>query len=150
MIESNEPKDGDFIAYIEQLQKQQAARLVVAKSDAVTFPGAPGTAMQNSGRFEEHGNPTIAETSRAAREHLRQSALPLAKLVGAALPLLVGVLIGLHWLIAGSGLAQLVVALVLVIFGARRLKRTLVGFTTVEKAQASALIAQMLAKSGKR
>lgn len=151
MIESNEPKDGDFIAYIEQLQKQQAARLVVAKSDAVTVPGAPGTAMQDSGRFEQHGKPAIAETSRAARgEHLRQFAPPLAKLVGAALPLLVGVLIGLHWLMAGSSVAQLVVALVLVIFGARRLKRTLVGFTTVEKAQASALIAQMLPKSGKR
>jgi hypothetical protein len=150
MIETNEPKDGDFIAYIEHLQKEQAARLVAARPGADAVPAATAKAMKDSGPFEPLGKPTAAGAQRAARDLLRQSSPPIAKLLGAALPLLVGVLIGLHWLIAGSGPVQLVVAVVLVIFGVRRFRRTLLEFTSSEKAQASALLAQMLAKSDRQ
>jgi hypothetical protein len=156
MIETNEPKDGDFIAYIEHLQKQQAARLVADRHRADT--GAPALAQvtkdgglfERSEQREQRGKSTTAEPQRVARERFRQSAAPLAKLVGAVLPLLVGALVGLHWLIAGSGALPLVIAVVLLIYGARRVSRALQGFTAAEQAQASALIAQLVARAGKR
>ena len=36
MIDTHEPKDGDFIAYIEQLQKESAARLLGITQHLVT------------------------------------------------------------------------------------------------------------------
>ena len=36
MIDTHEPKDGDFIAYIEQLQKESAARLLGSTQHLVT------------------------------------------------------------------------------------------------------------------
>ena len=151
MIESNEPKDGDFIAYIEDLQKQQAARLVANRPQSGPVPAAPTKTAQDSGSFESRARPTsAAEAQRAARERLQQFALPLAKLVGAALPLLVGAVIGLHWLIAGSNPLQLIIALFLLAYGVRHLKRALQGFSPAERARASALVAQLMAKSDRR
>ena len=153
MIETNEPKDGDFIAYIEHLQKQQAARLVADRHRADTGAPAPAQVTKDGGAFEQReqrGKSTTAEAQRVARERFRQSAAPLGKLVGAVLLLLVGALVGLHWLIAGSGALPLVIAVVLLIYGARRVSRALQGFTAAEQAQASALIAQLVARAGKR
>lgn len=150
MIESNEPKDGDFIAYIEDLQKQQAARLVANRPQSGPVPAAPTKTAQDSGSFESRARPSAAEAQRAARERLRQFAPPLAKLVGAALPLLVGAVIGLHWLIAGSSPLQLIIALFLLAYGVRHLKRALQGFSPAERARASALVAQLMAKSDRR
>lgn len=153
MIETNEPKDGDFIAYIAHLQKQQAARLVADRHQADTGATAPVQVTKDGGLFEQRDQrdqSTAAEAQRVARERFRQSAAPLAQLVGAVLPLLVGALVGLYWLIAGSGAWPLVIAVVLLIYGARRVSRALQGFNAAEQARASALIAQMFARSGKR
>lgn len=150
MIETNEPKDGDFIAYIEDLQKQQAARLVANAHQTGTGPPAAGKAIQSDGPFEPRAKPTAAEAERAARERLRRAAPPIARLLGAALPVLIGLLVGLHWLIAGSGPVQLVIAVFLLIFGARRFKRVMQGLTATEHAQASALITQFIARPDKR
>ena len=150
MIETNEPKDGDFIAYIEDLQKQQAARLVANAHQTGTGTTPAGKAMQSGDLFEPRAKPTAAEAQHAARERLRHAAPPIARLLGAALPALIGLLVGLHWLIAGSGPVQLVIAVILLIFGARRFKRVMQELTATEHAQASALIAQFIAKPDKR
>ena len=36
MIDTHEPKDGDFVAYIEQLQKESAARLLGSGHHVIT------------------------------------------------------------------------------------------------------------------
>jgi hypothetical protein len=150
MIETNEPKDGDFIAYIEDLQKQQAARLVANAHQTGTGTTPAGKATQSDGPFEPRAKPTAAEAQRAARQRLRQAAPPFARLLGAALPALIGLLIGLHWLVAGSGPVQLVIAVFLLIFGARRFKRAMQGLTAEEHAQAAALLKQFAVKPDKQ
>lgn len=147
MIETNEPKDGDFIAYIEQLQKQQAARLDANRPQGAVPAAQPAN---KRGPFDPRASLPAAEAAHAARERFRRSAPSSARLVGAALPVLVGVLVGLHWLIGGSGLAQLVVALVLIFWGARRFRRVLQGLASTQQAQASALISQLISKLEKR
>jgi hypothetical protein len=147
MIETNEPKDGDFIAYIEDLQKQQAARLVANAHQSGTGTAPEGKAIDP---FSPRAKPTAAEGQRAARERLRQAAPSIARLLGAALPVLIGLLVGLHWLVAGSGPVQLVIAVFLLIFGARRFKRVMQGLTATEHAQASALLKQFVARPDKR
>jgi hypothetical protein len=147
MIETNEPKDGDFIAYIEDLQKQQAARLVANAHQTGTGTTPEGKAIDP---FEPRTRPTAAEAQRAARERPRQAAPPVARLLGAALPVLIGLLVGLHWLIAGSGMVQLVIAVFLLIFGARRFKRAMQGLTATEHSQTSALLKQFVARPDKR
>jgi hypothetical protein len=150
MIETNEPKDGDFIAYIEDLQKQQAARLVANAHQTGTGTTPAGKAILSDSAFEPRTRPTAAEAQRAARERLRQAAPSIVRLLGAALPALIGLLVGLHWLIAESGPVQLVIAVFLLIFGARRFKRVMLGLTATEHAQASALISQFIARPDKR
>lgn len=150
MIETNEPKDGDFIAYIEDLQKQQAARLAANAHQTGTGTTPAAKAIQSGNPFEPPAKQTAAEAQRAARERLRQAAPPIARLLGAALPVLIGLLIGLHWLIAGSGPVQLVIAAVLLIFGARRFKRVMQGLSATEHSQASALITRFIARPDKR
>jgi hypothetical protein len=151
MIETNEPKDGDFIAYIEQLQKQQAARLIANTGQAgIAETAEQAKSMPDSGPFEQRGTSNAVGGPRVERERLRRSAPPFARLIAAALPLLVGAVIGLHWLIAGTSPLQLIIAVVLVVYGARRFKRVLQELNSAEQAKAAAPIAQLFAKSNKR
>lgn len=126
MIETHEPKDGDFIAYIEQLQKQQAARL--------------------HGAAAELENPSVPESQPAAQKRTRSASRPrqaIPGLAGAVVPLFLGLAVGLHWFIGGGGLPSLLVAVALVAYGAKQLHR-LRQQQSYEHSQAAARIAQML------
>lgn len=132
MIPSNEPKDGDFIAYIEQLQEQQAARLHARGQAGEDRPAQPEVQFPAA---------APSTTSRVPTHRAGRRALP--GLASAVVPLFIGFAIGLNWLIGGSGLLSLMIALALVAYGARQFHR-IRQLQSADHSQAAARIAQML------
>jgi hypothetical protein len=134
MIPSNEPKDGDFIAYIEQLQKQQVERL-----HAGGLPAMEDRPLQPDAQHPEpaSGREGVRSPERRSSRHT------VPGLASAVVPLFIGFAIGLHWLTGGSGLLSLLIALALVAYGARQLHRIRL-LQAAEHTHVAARVAQML------
>ncbi len=123
MIDTHEPKDGDFIAYIEQLQKESAARLLGAHHAVNQLDKSPAKgAAQADSHFFAGRKPADLRSAAELQAAVARVAAPIAlgPLIIPALPLAVGVLLMLYWLLIGSGPAVFLLAVGLIIWGVKR------------------------------
>ena len=93
MIDTHEPKDGDFIAYIEQLQKESAARLLGSTQHLVTqLEKAPSGGVNKSDHFFAGRKPADLRSAAQLQATLAQVvAVPsLVGLFASMLPILIG------------------------------------------------------------
>lgn len=128
----NEPKDGDFVAYVEALQRQSAARL---GHQHIAAPGAVQPPAKDH-VFGERKPPDPRAEARAALERFLRSdgeAMLVRPLVAAV----IGITALLVWLGHG-GLFWLLVALVSLWYGIPRVVRALRAFN-LPKATRSAI-----------
>ncbi len=148
MIDTHEPKDGDFIAYIEQLQRESAARLLGSTQHQVTqLEKPPSTAANTSDHFFAGRKPADLRSAAQLQATLAQvAAVPaIAPLFTSAVPILVGVLLTLYWLVATASLAPLLIGIALIFWGIRRFQRALRQFSPRENPQAQAFVSKVFA-----
>ena len=127
-MDTQEPKDGDFIAYIEQLQKESAARLLGAHHAVNQLEKSPAKgAAKSDSHFFAGRKPADLRSAAELQAALARVAAPmaLAPLIIPALPIAVGAVVGLYWLLAGSGPALFLLAIGLVIWGMKRVLNAL-------------------------
>jgi len=128
MIDTHEPKDGDFIAYIEQLQKESAARLLGSTHHLVTQLGkTPATEPNKADHFFAGRKPADLRSAgelRASVAHVAVQPSP-GQVFASAILIATGVLLALYWLIASTSIAPLVIGTALMFWGMRRFSRAL-------------------------
>ena len=145
-MRTQEPRNGDFVAYIEQLQRESAARLrSQSPSQLVELPhvpvgarGAPRTAPVSvpATRTPSAPRPTTATIETQGPLLNRQQAEELVERLrgvkrsapregrpaaGPAVALMVGALLIVNALMANGGIVSLAIGVGLVIWGFRRL-----------------------------
>ncbi len=133
MIDTHEPKDGDFVAYIEQLQKESAARLLGSGHHVITQLEKKPAANPNKdgSHFFAGRKPADLRSAAQLQATMAQiSAVPSAGLFfSAAVPILIGALIALYWLVASTTIVALIVAIALIAWGVRRFQTLLRQFS---------------------
>lgn len=146
MIDTHEPKDGDFIAYIEQLQKESAARLLASTNHLVTqLDKKPAPAANQTDHFFAGRKPADLRSAAQLQATLAQViALPSpGHLFASALTILIGVLLTLYWLVASASIVPLVIGIPLTLWGVQRFQRALRRFSPHENKQAQALVSKV-------
>ena len=146
MIDTQEPKDGDFIAYIEQLQKESAARLLGSTHHLVTQLDKPGAAgASKADHFFAGRKPADLRSAAQLRTTLAQiAAVPsLVGLFASALPILIGVLFTLYWLVASASFWPLFVGFALIVWGVRLFERARRRISHQPSQQTQALISKV-------
>lgn len=133
MVTSQEPRDGDFVAYIEALQRESEARLH-RPQPALGAPAHRGGHMTESpgpGRPASPGIDTQSDAAARVLSRLQADEL-LARLArtgassqarGAGIALAVGVVLLLFWFIADGGAIPFLVGLALTLGSISRLRR---------------------------
>lgn len=139
MLSSQEPRDGDFVAYIEQLQRESAAR-IHAQSQVpmvelpantppragVPRPAQPLPAGQVTRRGSMSGDETAPVLDRQqAEEMLERLARSRATSpnASAGLALAIGVVLLLSWFAFDTGAVPFLVGLGLTLWAMSRLRR---------------------------
>ena len=146
-----EPPNGDFVAYIEELQRESAARILAQSKQAMVelpagyTPRAGGAGSATTTRRDSpqsspgRGDYGFAD---AQLEQETSSILPLSRLeankllarlasdrataqqVGSGIALIIGVLLILYWFASRAVIVPLLLGLVLVMWSIRNLRRT--------------------------
>ena len=129
MLDTHEPKDGDFVAYIEQLQKESAARLLGSGHHVITqLEKKPGSNANKDGSHFFAGRKP-ADLRSAAQLHATLSqiaAVPsLQNIFISAIPILIGAVFALYWLIASASFLPLIIGFALIFWGVSRFQRAL-------------------------
>ena len=153
MIDTQEPKNGDFIAYIEQLQRESAARLLGSSHHLVTqLEKAPATGPKNKADHFFPGRKP-ADLRSAAQQHAslaRVVAVPsLVGLFASALPILIGTLLTLYWLVAAASFWPLLLGIALIVWGARLFERARRRISNQTSTQTQALVSKVFAPLAK-
>lgn len=146
MIDTREPKDGDFVAYIEQLQKESAARVLGSGHHLITqLEKKQPSSAKDGGHFFAGHKPADVRSAAQLQATLAQiAAVPSVNHVfTSALPILIGALLALYWLIASASIAPLIIAIALIAWGVRRLQRALRQLSPRENKQAQTLVANV-------
>ena len=146
MIDTHEPKDGDFIAYIEQLQKESAARLLASTHHLVTqLEKTPATGANKADHFFAGRKPADLRSAAQLQATLAQVAAvpPIGPLFASALPIIIGAALALYWLVATVSIAPLVIGIALILFGWRLFRRALRRFLPPPNRQAQALVTKV-------
>ncbi|MDQ3446553.1 MAG: hypothetical protein M3496_10345 [Pseudomonadota bacterium] len=128
MIDTHEPKDGDFIAYIEQLQKESAARLLASTQHLVTqLDKKPSTGASKTDHFFVGHKPADLRSAGELRASVAQAAAQLSpgQVFASGVLIATGVVLALYWLIASTSIAPLVIGAALMFWGVRRFSRAL-------------------------
>lgn len=128
MIDTHEPKDGDFIAYIEQLQKQSAARLLAGTQHLVTqLDKKPTATANNADHFFAGRKPADLRTAGELRASVAQVAAQVSpsQVFASAILIATGFVLALYWLIASTSIALLFVGTALIFWGVGRFSRAL-------------------------
>ena len=128
MIDTQEPKDGDFIAYIEQLQKESAARLAAGTQHLVTqLDKKPPASANKTDHFFAGRKPADLRSAGELRASVAQVAAQLSpsQVFASAILIATGMVLALYWLIASTSIALLVVGTALIFWGVRRFSRAL-------------------------
>ena len=129
MIDTHEPKDGDFIAYIEQLQKESAARLLGSNHHLITQldKKSPTAAGKSDGHFFAGRKPADLRSAGELRASVAQVAAQVSpsQVFASAILIAIGVVLALYWLIASTSIAPLVIGTALIFWGVRRFSRAL-------------------------
>ena len=140
MIDTHEAKDGDFIAYIEQLQKQSAARLLASTQHLVTqLDKKPSASANNADHFFAGRKPADLRTAGELRASVAQVAAQLSpsQVFASAILIAIGVLLALYWLIASTSIAHLLIGTALIFWGLRRFSRALKKLSSQQQNQAA-------------
>ena len=144
MIDTQEPKDGDFIAYIEQLQKESAARLLGSNHHLVNQLDKTGAAKADSHFFAGRKPADLRSAAQLQATLAQVVALPsIGHLFASALPTLIGALFALYWLVASAGIASLAIGIALIFWGVRLFQRALRRFSPQESKHAQALVSKV-------
>ena len=128
MIDTHEPKDGDFIAYIEQLQKESAARLLGSNHHLITqLDKKSPTAGKSESHFFAGRKPADLRSAGELRASVAQVAAQVSpsQVFASAIFIATGVVLALYWLIASTSMAPLVIGTALIFWGVRRFSRAL-------------------------
>ena len=128
MIDTQEPKDGDFIAYIEQLQKESAARLLASTQHLVTqLDKKPPAGGNKADHFFAGRKPADLRSAGELRASVAQVAAQLSPghVFASAILIAAGVVLALYWLIASTSIALLFIGTALIFWGVRRFGRAL-------------------------
>ncbi|MEP6609300.1 MAG: hypothetical protein ABJA83_11545 [Burkholderiaceae bacterium] len=145
MIDTHEPKNGDFIAYIEQLQRESAARLLGGGHHVITQleKKQASTANKDGSHFFAGRKPADLRSAAQMQATLEQmAAVPsVIRLFTSAVPILLGMLLALYWLVASASIAALIMAVALVIWGVRRVQSALRQFSPREIKPAHTMVA---------
>ncbi len=150
MTDYAEPPNGDFVAYIEVLQRESAARILAqSKQGMIELPagqvpkaGSAGGATtrldsrQTSPGRSDHGLVDIAHPQRELAKILPLTRLEADKLlarlasdrataqqVGSGIALIIGVVLILYWFASRAVIIPLLLGLVLVVWSIRKLRR---------------------------
>ncbi len=151
MSSAAEPPNGDFVAYIEQLQRESAARILAQSKQAmVELPtgraprsgSAAGAATVKTEPRSSSPSPKAPDPADIAHpQRNTDSLLPLSRLeadkllarlasdrataqqVGAVIALIVGVLLILYWFGSRAGVVPLLAGAGLLVWSIRRLRR---------------------------
>lgn len=140
-----EPKDGDFVAYVEALQRESAARLLQQHVGVVSAATAESDAK--SGHFFEDKKKTAARVpaiNQAVERVLRDGDRALVKALVAAV---IGVVALLLWFARGGALSFLV-AVVLLAYALPRLINAFRAITTTQPANRT-VVNDIFGKPGK-
>jgi hypothetical protein len=130
---SQEPRDGDFVAYIEALQRESEARLHRPQPPlgAPVHPGGHVTGSPEPGRPASPGIGTRSDIAAPVLSRLQADEL-LARLArtggssqarGTGIALAVGVVLLLFWFIADGGAIAFLTGLGLTLWSVSRLRR---------------------------
>lgn len=143
MISTQEPKDGDFVAYIEQLQQESAARLLGQHHSLNQLEKPSSTAGKSSSHFfasRARADVRAAGDANAALMQLASGFSP-GRLLSAAVAVVLGVLLALYWLLTSASIVLLAIGIALVFWGMHRIKRVAQRLSP-QKQQAQALVSK--------
>lgn len=144
-----EPPNGDFVAYIEQLQRESAARILAQSKQVMVEPpagqasgtGRSATTTVLVARPEPAGYGGYGFGNAAHSKDGTASVLPLSRLeadkllarlaserakaqqVGSAISLIIGVALIFYWFASRSGIVPLLLGVGLLVWSIRRLRR---------------------------
>jgi hypothetical protein len=148
MSSAAEPPNGDFVAYIEQLQRESAARILAqskqvmvdlpagrsptsGRSASTTLAARPVSAGNGGYGFDNaaHGNDgtgSVLPLSRLeADKLLARLASERAKVqqVGTAISLVIGIALIFYWFASRAGVVPLLLGVGLLVWSVRKLRR---------------------------
>jgi hypothetical protein len=147
MIDTHEPKNGDFVAYIEQLQKESAARLLGSGHHVITqLEKKPASSANKDGSHFFAGRKP-ADLRSAAQLHATASQIAAAPsmhhIISSVVAILFGAAFGLYWLIASTSFVPLLIAAGLIVWGVGRFRRALELLSPGQNKNPQALVASV-------
>lgn len=147
MIDTREPKNGDFIAYLDQLQRESAVRLLGSDHHLITQLDKKSGSNANKDGSHFFAGRKAADMRSAAE---LQAALPqlvdrtaIGRLFGSLALLATGALLLMYWLIASASFLPLIVSFVLFYWGALRFQRAARRLSPRTDKQAQALVTKV-------
>ncbi len=122
-MDTHEPKDGDFIAYIDQLQKESAERLLGSGHPLITQ--LDKKQPKNDGHFFAGRKPADLRSPAELRAALSTAAAPasVGRILRAMLAIVIGTLLALYWMFASVSVGFLLVGIALIVWGMQRINR---------------------------
>ena len=133
MPASQEPRDGDFVAYIEELQRASAAR-IRAQAGATTIEFAPhptheagGASAARKADVGASGHAAPVLDAREAQELIARLARsrPAARLVSGGAAAAIGTLLLLYSVLGNGGALPFLIGLGLLLWAVPRVRRAL-------------------------
>lgn len=147
MSAPQEPPNGDFVAYIEALQRESAARIHVKSQIPMVDTAAPGHGPMSPSSSASHDASEPVLNRQQAEEllaRLTRSGRP-PRAAQAVIALVVGLVLLFFWFVGHGGVVPLLIGLGFVAWSVSRLRS--LGRQAVEPGrQARAQIAQLFGK----
>lgn len=147
MSAAQEPPNGDFVAYIEALQRESAARIHVKSQIPMVDTAAPGHGPTSPSSSASHDASEPVLNRQQAEEllaRLTRSGRP-PRAAQAVIALVVGLVLLFFWFVGDGGVVPLLIGLGFVAWSVSRLRS--LGRQAVEPGrQARAQIAQLFGK----
>ena len=155
MNHPQEPRDGDFVAYIERLQRESAARLSRQSAPVPidTSPHAATTPVARKSAAEQFANSAATELSKVQVEQLMtrlSASRPVARAIGGVIALIVGVFLFLIWLVADRSGLWVVIAVALTLWGFSRLRAALAELSSTDRRLGQELAVRWLGPTRRR
>ena len=148
MASAAEPPNGDFVAYIDQLQRESAARILAQSKQAmVELPASRSPASGRSASTTLAARPASAANGGYGFDNALHgkddtgSVLPLSRLeadkllarlaserakaqqVGTAIGLVIGIALIFYWFVSRAGVVPLLLGVGLLVWSIRKLRR---------------------------
>lgn len=122
---NQEPRDGDFVAYLDALQRESAARLHVRPASMDVAAHRDGPVPAGPGGSHEHSQPVLTRQQAEALMAGLSNPLRSTSIKRAAIGLAAGLLLLAFWFVADAGAVPFLAGIALLAWSVSRL-RTLV------------------------